>query len=80
MQPGSYGIPAVNDELNRIPVGQVSQVLEAPGSFHIIRVDSRREKGPLRLDEVQEKIRAKVIEQNFQQAVTPTSPSSDPRP
>ena len=69
MQPGSYGIPVVNDELNRLPVGQVSQILEAPGSFHIVRVDSRREKGPLRFDEVQDKIKDKVFEQNFRQAV-----------
>ena len=68
MQPGSYGIPVVNDELNRLPVGQVSRVLEAPGSFHIIRVDSRREKGPLRFDEVQDKIRNQVLEQNWQRA------------
>ena len=69
MQPGSYGIPVVNDELNRLPTGQVSKVLEAPGSFHIIRVDSRRDKGPLRFDEVQEKIRGQVLEQNYIKAV-----------
>ena len=69
MQPGSYGIPVVNDELNRIPVGQVSAILEAPGSFHIIRVDSRRDKGPLRMDEVQDQIRDRVIAQNYQRAV-----------
>jgi hypothetical protein len=69
MQPGSYGIPVVNDELNRIPTGQVSKILEAPGSFHIIRVDSRREKGPLRFDEVQDKIRGMVLEQNHRKAV-----------
>ncbi len=69
MTPGSYGIPVVNDELNRIPTGQVSNILEAPTSFHIIRVDSRREKGPLRFDEVQDKIRGKVLERNFQAAV-----------
>jgi peptidyl-prolyl cis-trans isomerase SurA len=69
MQPGSYGIPVVNDELNRIPTGQVSQILEAPGSFHIIRVDSRREKGPLRFDEVQDQVRNLVWQENFQKAV-----------
>ena len=69
MQPGSYGIPVVNDELNKIPTGQLSRLLETPGSFHIVRVDSRREKGPLRFDEVQEKIRGQVLEQNFQRAV-----------
>ena len=69
MQPGSYGLPVVNDELNKIPTGQLSGLLETPGSFHIVRVDSRREKGPLRFDEVQEKIRGQVLEQNFQRAV-----------
>jgi parvulin-like peptidyl-prolyl isomerase len=69
MQPGSYGIPVVNDALNQLPVGQVSQILEAPNSFHIVRVDSRREKGPLRFDEVQDKVRNQVLEQNYQEAV-----------
>lgn len=69
MQPGSYGIPVVNDALNQIPVGQVSQILKAPNSFHIVRVNSRREKGPLRFDEVQDKVRSLVLDQNFQIAV-----------
>ncbi len=69
MQPGSYGIPVVNAELDRLPIGQVSQVLESPTAFHVIRVDSRREKGPLRFDEVQDKIKGLVLEQNFQRAV-----------
>lgn len=69
MRPGGFGIPAVNDELNRIPTGQVSQILEAPGYFHIIRVDSRREKGPLRFDEVQDSIRGLVFQQNRQKAI-----------
>jgi parvulin-like peptidyl-prolyl isomerase len=69
MQPGGYGISIVNDERQRIPTGQVSQILEAPSSFHIIRVDSRREKGPLRFDEVQEKVRGMVYSQNFEKAV-----------
>ena len=46
MTPGSYGIPVVNDELNRLPIGQVSTILEAPAGFHIVRVESRREAGP----------------------------------
>ena len=32
MSPGSYGIPVVNDELNRLPIGQLSTILEAPDS------------------------------------------------
>jgi PPIC-type PPIASE domain len=69
MTPGSYGIAAVNEELNRLSIGQVSQVIEARNSFHIIRVDSRREKGPLRFDEVQEQINEQVLMQNYSKAV-----------
>ena len=69
MSPGGYGIPVVNDELNRLPVGQVSTILEAPTSFHIVRVDSRREAGPLRFDEVQDKVKLAVLEKNHQKAV-----------
>jgi parvulin-like peptidyl-prolyl isomerase len=69
MSPGSYGIPVVNDELNRLPVGQISTILEAPNGFHIVRVESRREAGPLRFDEVQDKIKPKVMERNYQKAV-----------
>ena len=69
MQPGSYGIPIINAELERLPIGQVSQVLESPTAFHVIRVDSRRDKGPLRFAEVQDKVKTLVLEQNFQKAV-----------
>jgi parvulin-like peptidyl-prolyl isomerase len=69
MTPGSYGIPVVNDELNRLPIGQISTVLEAPSAFHIVRVESRREAGPLRFDEVQDKIKPKVMERNYQKAI-----------
>jgi peptidyl-prolyl cis-trans isomerase SurA len=69
MTPGSYGIPSVNDELNRIPVGQISQVIEAPNSFHIIRVESRREKGPLHFAEVQEEIKMQVFMINTNKAI-----------
>ncbi len=69
MRPGGYGIPVVNDELNRLPVGQVSPILETPNSFHIVRVESRREGGPLRFDEVQDKIKPLVLEQNYGKAV-----------
>jgi peptidyl-prolyl cis-trans isomerase SurA len=70
MQPGGYGIAIVNNELNRLPIGQVSQVIEAPNSFHIVRVDSRREKGPLRFDEIQQQVNEQVILKNYQKAVT----------
>ncbi|WP_435007483.1 peptidyl-prolyl cis-trans isomerase [Tundrisphaera lichenicola] len=69
MTPGSYGISVVNQELDRLPVGQISTILEAPGTFHIVRVESRREAGPLRFDEVQDKIKPMVMQQNYQKAV-----------
>ncbi len=54
MQPGSYGIPVVNDEHEPDFHRQSSQILEAPGSFHIVRVDLHGErKVRSRFDEVQ---------------------------
>jgi len=70
MTPGGYGIPAVNEELNRLPTGQVSGIIEAPTAFHIVRIDSRREAGPLRFDEVQDKIREEVFRRNYVRART----------
>jgi peptidyl-prolyl cis-trans isomerase SurA len=68
MTPGSYADPGVNQELSRLPLGQVSQVIESPTSFHIVRVDSRRDKGPLRFDEVAEQINEKIFMRNYQKA------------
>jgi parvulin-like peptidyl-prolyl isomerase len=69
MAPGSYGISSVNDELNRLPIGQVSQVIEAAESFHIVRVDSRREKGPLHFTEVQDQVKMQVFMENTEKAI-----------
>ena len=68
MTPGGYGIPTVNEELNRLPVGKVSGIIEAPNAFHIVRIESRREAGPLRFDEVHEKIRDEVFRRNYTRA------------
>jgi len=70
MTPGGYGIPSVNEELNRIAEGKPSGIIEAPNSYHIILVESRREAGPLRFDEVQDKVREEVFRRNFMQART----------
>ncbi len=67
--PGGYGIAAVNEALGKLPVGQLSGVIEAPGSFHIVRVEGRREAGPLHFDEVQKVIRDEVMKENFEKAV-----------
>ena len=68
MTPGSYGIPAVNEALDALPVGKLSPVIEAPTGFHIVRVDSRRAAGPLRFDEVQKKVAEAVFERNMTRA------------
>ena len=64
--PGSYAVNAVNQALGTIPLKQVSPILEGPDSFHIIRVEGRREAGPAQFDEVQDEIRATLVEQTFQ--------------
>lgn len=55
--PGSYSIPAVNSALMSMPIGQISQVIEGPSSYHIIRVEGRREAGPASFSEVQDDVR-----------------------
>ena len=67
--PGSYVVPGVNAELDRLPIGQVSQIIEAPDAFYIIKVESRREAGPLPFKELQNDIRKKVYMENTQKAV-----------
>ena len=68
MTPGSYGIAPVNTLLGEIAVGTLSPVIEAPTSFHIVRVESRRAAGPLRFDEVQKKIADAVFQEGFEAA------------
>jgi hypothetical protein len=60
--PGSYAIPSVNDALARLPIHQLSLVIEAPGAYHIVVVEQRRNAGPARFDEVQDEVRAAVLE------------------
>jgi peptidyl-prolyl cis-trans isomerase SurA len=64
--PGGYAVPAVNAALESLPLRQVSAVLEGPSSFHIIRVENRRPAGPASFEEVQDKIRSRLLDQRFQ--------------
>ena len=68
--PGSYAIPSVNDALAKLPPKQISPILEAPTSFHIIRVESRRPAGPATFAEVQDVIRKKLREQTHSREAT----------
>ena len=68
--PGSYAIPAVNDALAKLPPKQVSPILEAPTSFHVVRVESRRPEGPATFPEVQDVIRRKIREQTHGREAT----------
>jgi parvulin-like peptidyl-prolyl isomerase len=67
--PGASVVPAVNDALARLPLNQISSVLEGPSSFHIVRVEGRRESGVARFDEVQTEIRYALLEQKYQREV-----------
>jgi len=58
--PDSYAVPAVNDAIKSLPIGQVSSIIEGPTSYHIVRVEARRPAGPASFAEVQDKIRRLV--------------------
>ncbi len=70
MTPGAYGIEPVNAVLTEIAEGTISPVIDAPNSFHIVRVEARRAAGPLRFDEVQKKVQEAVFEEGFLKART----------
>ena len=55
--PGGYGIPAVNKALESLPIGQISDVIEGPDGFHIVKVEKRRAAGPVPFSEVQNQIK-----------------------
>jgi parvulin-like peptidyl-prolyl isomerase len=74
MTPGSYLHDEINKALAVIPVRQVSRVIEAPGSYHIIRVDERAPAGVRSFSEVQNEIREALEEtkraEEFKELVT----------
>lgn len=61
--PGGYAVESVNRALETLPIGQVSAIIEAPTSYHIVLVEERREAGPARFDEVQDEIQEAVYQQ-----------------
>jgi peptidyl-prolyl cis-trans isomerase SurA len=64
--PDGYAVKAVNEALQALPLGQISEVLEGPSSFHIVQVENRRPAGAATFAEVQDKIRSILSDQRFQ--------------
>src|SRR5262249_54557192 len=64
--PDGYAVKAVNEALQALPIGQISEVLEGPSSFQIVKVENRRSAGPATFEEVQDKIRSTLNDQRFQ--------------
>lgn len=56
--PGSYVVAAVNQAIDSLPLNTTSDVVEGPGSLHILRVEERRPGGPASFAELQDSIRA----------------------
>lgn len=68
-EPDASSAPSVNAALRTLPINQVSAILEAPASFHMVRVESRREAGPASFEEVQNEVRTKLQELAFEREV-----------
>lgn len=70
--PGGYGVEAVNLALSSLPIGQVSQIIEGPSSYHIVRVERRRPAGPAPFSEVeiQNKIRNEIFDSKVRHETT----------
>lgn len=58
--PGSYAVAAVNQAIETLPPGQISEIIEGPSSLHIVRVESRRAAGPATFAELQDQIRQRL--------------------
>lgn len=65
--PGGYGVDAVNTALDTLALGQISQIIEAPASYHIVRVERRRAAGPASFAEVevQDKIKNTIFNEKI---------------
>jgi parvulin-like peptidyl-prolyl isomerase len=63
--PGGYGIKPVSAALDTLPIGRLSDVIEGPDGFHIVKVEKRRPAGPASFEEVQNEIRPILENQKF---------------
>jgi parvulin-like peptidyl-prolyl isomerase len=65
-EPGASAVPAVDTALESLPLNQPSSILEGPASFHIVRIDGRREAGLTPFVEVQGAILTEIQSEQFQ--------------
>jgi len=61
--PGGYGVAAVNQSIETIPLNTIGGIIEGPSSFHIVKVEQRRPAGPASFAEIQDQIRREIFAQ-----------------
>jgi parvulin-like peptidyl-prolyl isomerase len=54
--------PELRPALLKTPAGQISDLVETPGEFYIVKVDERREEGYVPFEDVQKDIEKKLLE------------------
>ena len=59
--PGGSANPEINAALASLAPGQVSGIIEAPGAFHVVRLESRREAGIAPFPDVQDQIKETIF-------------------
>src|SRR5206468_4856896 len=59
---GSYKVSAVDEALFRLPVGTISQLIEGPEGWHLVRVDEKIAAGEVSFVDAQEDIRKAIRE------------------
>ncbi len=68
-KPGDFNSKAVDRALFELPVGEFSPIYEMPTGFAVVKVTERKPAGRTPLSEVQEQIRATLLEQSHRDAV-----------
>jgi parvulin-like peptidyl-prolyl isomerase len=58
--PGSFAVAEVNAALEKMQPGHVIGPIKAGSNYHILKLESKREAGPARFDEVQTQIQDKL--------------------
>jgi len=66
---GSLASEQIDRRLFDAPVGEMSEILEGPTGFHIVRVIERREAGPTPFRDVQAKIREDLFNDRSEKAI-----------